>query len=320
MEDDQKIKKNKVPNKNLLAFFIFYFTVLLALAAFSDPTIGITLKILLILPLLIVLFTLISKYLVVRHRITKKFILQASTYYDRVVNWKRNPFAKEVPKKKFQLDRTMFLILFVVIPLTFFPFLVQGTWERSISITGSSNVNPGSPYTGRNVIEENGEIKINPKIDLNSAQRVSYFIGKEVLDLPILLICFTNKGTFPQDPINGTFKSTVTIYEDDYDVPFNDSKCLSYDRKKNPANFRWKTEYDSKLTIKNETIVNGNKFQVIEVGSQSKDLAEVKLSYLNLMIVFIALATAWWAVLLIWIQGFLYIYKGLELKKDDKNG
>lgn len=301
----KKKNKTKKDNKHFLIFSMFYFLLILTISVLTDKSVNNVYSLFFVAPLIFIMYLLISKILTWKWEIKRPIIIWGNGKYDLIVNWKHNPFKERLPRKKekLKIDKIILYILFIVIPFTFVPFLVQGTWQNSIEFKSGSGT--FLQDRGLNEIKEGGTISINPQIDLNLMQQISYITGRE-LNLQIMDICFINNGTQPSQVINKTFKSTVTIDNNvKLSVPYSGKKCFPFDYFKKSISYEWITSFEYPVKWRQG---------IPDYSSSPMNYKRVRINYSNLGIIFIILLISWWAFCLLVIRVFLYLYKGLELK------
>ena len=301
-------KNKKRINKHLFPFFIIYYVCVITFVSIGDPTVNVYIKILLIFVSVFLISFQVGNILVKKYNNNFKFLVWTSRVYDVVSNWKHNPFLKSPKKQKIPWTNFIPLFILIIIPMTFIPVLTQGRWSLSASIV-SSGTYLGDK--GLNQYKVNGQVIINPKVDLNFMQKLSYFIGKDIIELSPLDLCFTNKGTTPTYNPNYTFQSKVMINKEiEINVPYKGKSCIPYDRKKPIIGYEWTTSIESPirwLNLSNQLIPD------YSANPENKTVVEV--NYGNLLIIFLILLIAWWTFWILLFKVVEYIYNGINLKK-----
>lgn len=155
--------------------------------------------------------------------------------------------------------------------------------------------------TNKNTITERdrGNINIDPYLDLNKIQLLSYLTGKQ-LDLSILKVCFFTNNTSPM--LNNSYKSVIKIDELEYQLGLNSKICHPYDPKKESINYNWVSTYETEpefISTLNEIVLDYSNIAI-------------KFNIRNLIIIFSLLIISYWAIIILVLKVITYFVKGFQ--------
>ncbi len=295
----------KAREKHFLIIFILYLLFLITSVLFSYEDSNWVLKITLLIISILGVFTLLAKIIVIRCKPKNKLFVRFSKTYDGIVNWRYNIFDKEkfpLKKKKPQRDKIILFILFVMVPMLFLTLLTSGSWQNQTEQTQTA-----FSSLGEHRYIKKGDINIETKINLNILKEISYLIGKKI-NLPLLDLCFSNNMTI-------TGNETIDIKlkvdnEHEFNLSLGEEICNQLDTSKKSIEYAWEISYKSEPFRIEPFNMPSNYFGI------SPTSEEIKVNSKNFILVSTVMIISWWAILLLVIRVFLYLYKGLELKID----
>jgi len=303
-------QKKKNSEKHFMMFFITYILFIFTWILI-DSEINFLIKFFLPLPLLFFILTSILKFLDFKNHLEKTYLIFFVKIYNKIINWKYNIFDQKrfpVKKRKVEWDKVILYIFFIMIPFFFLALIITGSWQNQTGYRQDSGTLFGE--IGNNHYLENGEINIKANIDLDIIQEVFYLIGKEI-DKPLLDICFKNEGVPTLNYMNNTLETQVEVNNITFNIPFGEEMCIPVEMSQDKVYYVWNSSYLSNLSeMKNFEDV---KFEEIN-SNPTKE--EIRINKHNLGFISIAFLLGYWAILVLLIRVILYLYLGLELKKN----
>jgi hypothetical protein len=276
---------------------IIYFLSLSSIASFRQHTVY---PLLITLPISLFLLFILVCDLLYYHNITNKVTIWSHVTFIKIISRILIGFEENKKKSlpaKTVIQRLIYITVFFFIPLAFIYLLFYGHWQ-SIVTSGFSGGTIGS-LQGIHEDHREGFIKIKPMLNRDIVESASYFFG-DVLNKPILSICFSNNGTKSEAiTVNQTFRSEVLLENVSLTIPYHGRICSEISRDRESVNFTWDTSYG--YIIPNES--------VRELSAMNEPLNQMDVE-INKNIFFVGLA-----IILAWIaicHLFYSVFKDLD--------
>ncbi|MCA9495811.1 MAG: hypothetical protein KC589_02625, partial [Nanoarchaeota archaeon] len=293
LEDYFKNRKNFFEAEILLVYNIFLFVLVSLIIYFSEeskrgfPFLFIS---------FIIIFFFILDVMYQKGKINKitsfgnKWYLWFLKHLQRLLsNGKKNPKTEDMyyplPTPRL-IKQISFITIFFILPFFFAYFIVDGQWGELGSST-SYGYGKFDNEIGFSEQYNEGSVRINSAISEEFKTKLSYFFG-DVLNIPILDLCFINNGTTYQEDTNfKTFNSIVSVYGKNYSVQAFSQTCIPINYESNTVRYSWLTSYE--YSYQDRERINGN----LDASTDALNSPKVRINELNFNILTILIAIAW---------------------------